>query len=367
MKKCFLTISALFIFLISCNKDDVDNGNRLSDFIVIGEEEGAFYELVFNASTNQTVLTNLSDELDISVNNLQEITFTGDIISFYHRNAGSFSASQKDLNTGISKKYNSYFTNTANQIAIWNCHSPKHIFVGYESPVGSGDVYLRIIDRQDESFKDLFLTSKNRATLEGRPMYQSGKLIISFVEEGIYKTFLFNTQSQLIDTTVIYEGAPNILRNTNGTLSVFDNTGTYFEYDLLSLTKTGTRTMSKMPAFLRFGNLEDSFVNNDIVYHKSPAAQPSYLIFYPGIFDINSQKNSIIDVNENTQITFEPLQGTRFIPLAIMYDTVNEIFLVGFKSDYEDGTKGVMLFDKNKKLMNAVELPFSPFKIILKN
>jgi hypothetical protein len=350
--------------MTSCSSESPVATNTLPDFTVIGEADGVFYEMSFNASTKETTLINLTEELDMRFSNLLDISFTDNIVSFYDISPDGFNAWQKNLNTGAYRKYEAYFKNTAQQRAIWNVHSPKHIYVGYESPVNSGQVYMKILDRESEAVNDVFLVTETRASLVGRPMYHNGKLLISYNNEGLYKTIIFNTLNQSIDKIIEYNGAPNIIKNTNGNLSVFDTNNSYFEYDLVALNKFNGRTLANTPAFLSFGNLDDPLVHNDKVYHQLPAAQPNFLNFYPGIFDLNAQKSDLIDVNQGTTVSFEPLQGTRFIPLTSVYDITNNVYLVGFTADYTEGSKGIMIFDRNKKLTNAIEAPFSPIKIV---
>ncbi|WP_340201480.1 hypothetical protein [Ascidiimonas sp. W6] len=365
MKRIFSYVFFILLFLNSCSSDNEENEKALSNFIAIGEEEGTFYEFSFDASTNQASTISLTDELGLNRSALQGITFADNIISFYDRNQNEFSASQKDLSTGAFEKYESYFSLEENEFLIWNVHSPQHIYVGYEKPIGSGQVYVRIIDRQNKEVNDILLATISRASLTGLPMYFNQKLFISFVDEGIYKTIVFNINTLSVDDTIVYEDIPFILKNTNGNLSIFQNSKKYFEYDLTTFNKIKTRTLGTIPPFLSFGNLTEPIIHNNIVYYRYPAAQPSFLRFYPGIFDINTQENTFIDVNSNINISFEPLQETRFLPLAVVYDITNEVFLVGFTADYLEGTKGIMIFDKNKKLIDAIELPFSPFKILL--
>ncbi|XLS29497.1 hypothetical protein ACJD0Z_01440 [Flavobacteriaceae bacterium M23B6Z8] len=365
MKKAFCFIGSLLLIITSCSSEDPPEEITIPAFTVIGASDGIYYESSFDPSRNQTNLINLSDQLGLDISNLLSLNFTENIVSFNNRNVNEISAWQKDLNTGASRKYDSYFTIEEDQFLIWNTHSKRHIYIGYESPFASGDVYIRIIDRENETVRDTYLTTVSRATLLGEPMYYSNKLLVTFSNEGVYQTIVFNTNTQQIDDRIIYEGAPHVLKNTDGNLSIFDLNNTYFEYDLVALSKLNERTLSTIPPFLRFGNLPEPIVHNNIIYHKYPAAQPSFLDFYPGIFDINSQKSTIIDVNQDTNIPFEPIQGTRFVPLTLVYDIANEVFLVGFTANYPDGAKGVMIFNKNRQLINAIELPFSPIKILL--
>lgn len=365
MKKTLSYLCVICLFIWSCSSDSPETTNSLPDFTVVGQNEGTFYQLNFDAFNKETSVLNLTEELGLPFSNAQDIVFSGPIVSFYSRENSGFSAWQKNLTTRVSKKFESYFENNESQFAVFSTHSPNQIFVGYESPIGSGQLNMKIINRATETATDVFLITATMASLVGRPMYHNGKLLISYNDDGTYKTMVFNTQTQVVDATITYQGLPNVIRNTNGNLSVFDNGNTYFEYDLNALVKLNTRSLGAAPVFLNFGNIEDSKVHNNIVYHKSPAAQPNFLNFYPGVYDINTQDSNIIDVNQNIDISFGPLEGTRFIPLTSVFDIVNEMYLVGFRSDNSDGVKGVMIFDRNRKLLNAIEVPFSPLKIIV--
>lgn len=364
MKKTFFIICSFVFFLASCSSNDSPNQTIQPSFTVIGESEGVYYQSDFDPSRDEISLTDLSDQLNLNLPNFRGIDFVEDIVSFNNVRGDELTIWQKELETVAIKKYELFLT--IDEQFLWNTLSPMHIYIGYESPRNSGDVYLRIIDRQDESVSNVYLTTVTRANLFGKPMYHSDKLNITFSNDGIYQTIVFNPNTQQIDDTLVYDGTPTVLKNTNGNLSVFDSNNFYFEYDLLTLTKLNERTLGTIPNFIGFGNLSEPIVHNDVVYHKKPAAQPSFLLFNPAIFDINSQQSTIIDINQNTNIPFEPIQGTRFAPVTITYDKVNDIFLVGFVATYSDGAKGVMIFNKNRKLINAIELPFSPLKILLR-
>lgn len=362
--------SLLFIFaclFLGCSSDDeneIDEQTtaKTPSFSLIGEDLDNVYLFTFEEATENQRQVNLTEKSGIN-NQFIERRQVDDVVTFYSFSGGSFSAQQENVTTGETRSFQNFYTNTPERSIIWGTNSETSFFLAFFSPSVTNNLIIRTINF--DTGLETELAIENNVLSVFQPVYYGSRLFMPYnISNTEHRVAVVDTENNTLLTTLDFQAfSPSVLIDDNGDLiiikSKLGDQNSFARYDTVTLEVLEEREFA-LNRFFSSGPFAGSLSNNQLQY-VNDLAQPSTVLFGPGVFDFDSNMNTAIDIfsiieNVETTLGFE-------IDLTTQgYSSKSNIFLVGYAAATVDNSVagGILIISNEGELLNTIELPFVP-------
>jgi hypothetical protein len=291
----------LVSLLTSCVGNDdgppTEPVSQIPDFRVLGEDTGSILQYTYSASASQGNLINLTRTLNVP---RQFITLrqVNELLTFYSFASGNFSAIQFNTETGESRSFDNFYTNSPEHSVIWGANSESKLFLGYYSPEGSSNLGVRFIDPVSNDWIELNIAFHTREVFQ--PLYHESRLLVPYMDEHAnYKVAVLDTDtSVLLGTWDFGSATPSIIINNAGNIVIFtgNESSEYgyavYDFDTLDIISESTFSLNR---FFSPGPLQADLIDG-ILYYLHFYAQPSVVPFGPAVYDFEKEENTILDM-----------------------------------------------------------------------
>ncbi len=351
-------------FILSCSNDDftADANPIEPSFIAIGENENNIYQYDFKSFSEDGILVNLSEDIDLDPPyiTLREV---GDVLTFYTFDSGNFSATQHNVETGSGSTFENFYSDNVSRSITWGTNSEDRFFLGFYEPIGSKNLNIKTLDFENNLDTDLFI--ENGVLNSYQPLYYNDKLFATYQDStGQYHIAAIDTRTNSIITIMEFGAfSPSILIDDRGDLIIIENMGdnnqNYHRFDIETLESIGGESFKLSRSFLP-GYLNTEFIG-DRFYYQNLYVQPSTIVFGPAFYDFEDNTENIIDlVGIVADFQEEFKKGIK--PISLGYDSISGSFLVGYGNtdNIAELTGGVLVISEKGELKGHVELPFVP-------
>jgi hypothetical protein len=364
IKKAYLLV--LVVFLWNCSSDDAprqeDIVSNVPDFVVLGEDLNSLYLYDYDASEEDATSVNLTLEDNLGID-LLTVNQIGEVVTFYSFALGSFSALQRNVTTGEARVLPSFYTLEGNRSVIWGTNSENHFFVGYFSPIESGDYGMRSIDIATGVTKDILL--EEDVTNVYDPIYHNGKLFLTYRIAGVgYKIAVLDADtSEILHRWEFSAEIPSIYIEAAGDIAIITRTdgnqytNTIYDFDTYESREEMDFSVNR---FFSPGPLKAFLINNKL-YYLFFYAQPSAVTYSPAVFDFSADQNTILDMAGIVR-ELENAKGVTISLTVFSYEPEEKSFLVGYTKDFNKGEfeGGIMVISEAGELLRDIEIPFVP-------
>ncbi|WP_281541905.1 hypothetical protein [Maribacter aestuarii] len=366
----FTSILWAILLFAACSKEDDNSRQEITaiqpSFEVVGVDLEATYQYNYDGTTEMGTVFNLTDEIGVPSEFLT-IRQVGSVISFYSFAFGDFSLYQKDVVTGATNSFPSFYTNTPQRSIVWGTNNEEAVFFGFYNPQGTRNLAVRKLTLGDLEGADLPLEFNIDALYQ--PLYADGRLFITYRSNDLqYKIAVYDTDNGVLISTLNYGTAsPSLLIDENGNLAVLrfsDESVTILERrDIDDLT-----VIEEIPLVFE-QTLPTGPINGNLIgaefYYEYEYQQPFELINGPAVFNIDTGENFILDV-AGIKNRLENEQGISIYIIASQYDETADVFLVSYGKFNTTQTLegGVLAISKNGELLANAEVPFIPVYFI---
>ncbi len=369
-KNFFLLVFVLF--LCGCSNDSPSSGTDnplvsvVPDFKVLGADLSNMYQFNYSADAESGQTVNLTSENAIG-NQFLTLRQVEEVLTFYTFAFGSFSAIQRNLETGEFRTLQDIYTVQDDRSVIWGANSGETIFFGYYSPQGSRNFGMRSIDITSRETVDIAIEDNVQNVYE--PLYYKGKLFVAYRDlNGNNVVAVFDTtNSELIRSWDFGGSNASFFIEAAGDIAVITNVAgneyrqTIYDFDTLDAKSEDGFIVER---FFAPGPLEAELVA-DRLYYLNFEASPSSVPYSPAIFDFIRDENIILDLFGIVQQLEQEL-GKNISFTSYRYLPSGRVFLFGYTVDFNGGTfnGGIMVISEQGELLENIETPFVPIYFI---
>jgi hypothetical protein len=361
LKNWILAILALSF--IACSSDDdggnVPSGNSTLQFTVIGEDLDNVYQLSYDSSLESQNIINLTTELGVGPNYLT-LRQTDDLVSFYSFSGGRFSLYLKEIETNAIQVFNDFYTNTPQRSVTWGLNDKTNVFFGYFGPFGSPNLGLQDLTFDGNDETDVVVDFNVDATFG--PLLFDGKVYMAFRDNlGNYKLRFYDTTTKSVGPTLDFgttafsffiseTGDVAVVKvEANPTLELYraDDLGFIESYDL------------NVNLGFNLGVVDDALLIGDNLYFNFVYPQPSRFVEGPAIYNLQTDEVTILNIGGLVNLVESEI-GKSVLLINQVFDSVNNVFLMGYGTSGNEVEGGVIVASENGELLARIELPFFP-------
>ena len=361
----------LLAFLgLACSNDDGSlsetEQDALSDFQIIGEDANSIFLYTYSSENEESSILNLSDFSGV---NRQYITLrqTGSLVSFFSFTSDNFSLVLHDVDNNSSFSYPNFYTVADERSITWGSNSESHIFLGFFSPFGTRDYYVRILDPVSGDFTDVPI--EDNTTRVFSPLYTNGRLVLPYRDSAEnYKIAVLDTDNALVRVIIDYDNAATslflndldelVILNSSDQLNYQYN---IFDLQNVTITEAGNFELNK---FFNPGPV-DAILSDNKLYYLNFFAQPYPVTSGPAVFDLGIQEDLVIDIL-GIKLEVETELGGAVILTDIHYLEKANSFAVGYAEaeNQEQWNGGVFFIRPDGAIIDRIELPFVPTYVV---
>lgn len=362
----WLLLSAL---LIACTGNDdgppTDPSSRTTNFRVLGEDTASIFQYTYSTSAAQSNLLNLTETISVP---RQFITLrqVNEYLTFYNFVSGNFSAVQFNSETGGSRSFENFYTNSPERSVIWGANSESKFFMGYYSPEGSSNLGVRFIDPLNSIATELNVAFNTQGVFQ--PLYHENRLIVPYLDDQAnYKAAILDTDASVLLKTLDFGSAtPSIIIDNTGDIAIFTGIDrseygyTVYDFDTLEIISESLFSLNR---FFSPGPLQADLIDG-ILYYPHFYAQPSVVPYGPAIYDFENQENTILDMFTIVQEVQNELQAP-IILTSFGYQEDGHTFLVGYTKENSTLFEGgILVISEQGQLLENIPVPFVPLYFI---
>ncbi len=351
------------IVLVGCSTDSISGdetgANRSLEVTVIGIDAESVYQLSYDASLESQNVTNLTAQLGVQPDFLTLRQF-GDLISFYSFSGGRFSIYLKEIETGNTRIFEDFYTNTPQRAVTWGINDATNVYFGYFGPFGSPNLGIQDLILEGSEEIDTVVDFNVDATFG--PLLYDGKVYIAYLDNlGEYKLKYYDTVTKTAGPLLsLGSTAFSFFITGAGDLAVvkIETNPTLDLYRADDLVFIESVPLSVAPGF-SVGVVEDALLLGNELYFNYVYPQPARFAEGPAIYNLDTNEFTLVDIGGLVNVVEAEIGTSLFITTQI-YDPAQGVFLIGYGTAENEIEGGVMVASKDGDLLARVSTPFFP-------